>query len=91
MTKYEQFLARKQNEYGDKFNASDLAPQFVTHYNTGQRIIVKTSYGETKRGYVGVTTGLRPCFLLVNNTRSMGSSDALSSRDEIIGTVNKYR
>jgi hypothetical protein len=91
MNKYQQFTERKQREYSEKFDPSELAPQFVPHYNTGQRVIILTKYGETKRGYIGVTTGWKPCFLLMNNTRSIGSSETLSAADQIIGTVNKYR
>ena len=70
---------------------SELAPQFAHYHQTGQRIIVKTRHGETLRGYVGRTTGWKPVYLLMNNTRSMGSSNTLTADDQIIGTLNKYR
>lgn len=76
---------------GHKLDTSDLALKFSEYHETGQRIIVKTPYGETLRGYVGVTTGWKPSYLLLNNTRSLGSSELLNDQYEIIGTLNKYR
>jgi hypothetical protein len=90
MRNYQDWLREKKNREKD-FDDSDLSKQFIPYFESGQRIIVKTSYGETKRGYVGVTTGWKPCFLLMNNTRSMGSSDTLSDKDEIVGAVKKWR
>jgi len=89
--KYQEYIERKQKEYGAKFNSCDLAPQFIRYYENRQRVIVKTHYGETIRGYVGITTGWKPCFILLKNVRSIGSSETLSDKDEIVGTVNKYR
>jgi len=87
---YEALCNRRRSQYGQQFSAESLAPQFVRFYETGQRIIVETKYGETLRGYVGVTTGWKPCFLLMHNTRSISSSNTLSADDKIIGTVNKF-
>lgn len=76
---------------GHELDESDLAPQFEPYYRSGQRIIVRTSYGEVLRGYVGKTTGWRPCYLLLAKRNSISSSELLSKQDTIIGTVNKYR
>lgn len=81
---------RRRVTYGKQFDPSNLAPQFVPFYESGQRVIVETKYGETLRGYVGVTTGWKPCFLLMHNTRSISSSHTLSADDKIVGTVNKF-
>ena len=89
MRNYQDWIREKKSNAKD-FDDSDLSKQFIPYFESGQRIIV-TSYGEVKRGYVGVTTGWKPCFLLMNNTRSMGSSDTLSDKDEIVGTVKKWR
>lgn len=76
---------------GHKYDPSNLTNKFYDYYNTGQRIIVKTPYGEILRGYVGKTTGWRPSYLLLARSNSIGSSELLDDRYEIIGTVNKWR
>ena len=68
-----------------KFSDSDLAKQFVPYFESGQRIEVKFIWGdkiELKRGTVGVTTGWKPVFLLMKNSRSIGSSDILTKNVE---------
>jgi hypothetical protein len=90
MKNFQDTCNRRRVTYGKQFSTSELAPQFIPYFESGQRIIVKTHYGETLRGYVGITTGWRPCFLLMNNTRSVGSSNCLAASDEIVGTVNKF-
>ena len=76
---------------GHKVDTHLLCDKFTPFYNSGQRIIVKTPWGDTIRGYVGKTTGWIPSYLLLNNTRSLGSSELLNDEYEIIGTVDKYR
>lgn len=69
----------QKNEQMDR---SELDTRFDAPYRTGERIEVKYQWGETtetKRGYVGRTTGWRPVYILLNNSRSMGSSDLLNS------------
>jgi hypothetical protein len=70
---------------------SKLASKFTPFYRNRQRIIVKTPYGDTIRGYVGKTTGWKPLYLLILKSNSTGSSEVLSDDYEIVGTVNKYR
>lgn len=88
MRDYKEFLERKKRQYGDKFDASDLAPQFIPYYENGKRIEVKFSYNEVKRGTIGITTGWRPVFLLMLTKRSIGSSYTLREADKIVKTVN---
>lgn len=76
---------------GHKLDESNLATKFKEFYESRQRVIVKTPWGETIRGYVGKTTGWRPSYLLVNNTRSLGSNELLTDKYEVVGTVNRYR
>ena len=87
MSKYQEYVIKKFNEYGDKFDPSDLAKNFVPYFISGDRIEVKFSYGEIKRGRVGVTTGWKPCFILMLRTSDRGSSWTLSDKDEIIKTI----
>lgn len=88
--KYQDYIQHKRNQYGDKFNDGNLSQQFVPYFETGKRIIVKTKW-EILRGYVGVTTGWKPSFILLLRSNSISSSILLSDDDTIIGTVNKYR
>jgi len=89
MNAYDEFVARKQREYGDKFDPSDLAEKFVHFFDYGQRIEVKTPYGEVERGRVGVTTGWKPSFLLVHRRSDHGSSTLLSDKYEVTRIVSK--
>lgn len=88
MSTYTDYLTRAQRSHGEKFDSSSLAPQFITWFNTGQRIKVRTTYssGETyiRTGIVGVTTGWRPAFILMHRSNAFGSSDVLDARDEVI-------
>ena len=82
---YLDYVNRKQKEYPETFDPSNLAKKFRGYFESGARIKVKTSYGEEMTGTVGVTTGWRPVFLLMRTKRSMGSSITLSEKDEIVG------
>ena len=88
MTPFDDFLNRKRQQHGDKFDPSLLAAKFVPYYNSGQRVVVR--FGEEyKRGTIGVTTGWRPVFILLLTKRSRGSSWVLSKYEEIIGSVSR--
>jgi hypothetical protein len=89
MSDYQDWLREKKHN-GKDFDDSNLSKQFIPYFESRQRIIVKSKYGGEARGYVGVTTGWKPCFLLMHNTRSIGSSYCLSDADEIISTVEKW-
>ena len=71
---YDQAVARGSARHGDRFDTSDLDPRFAPFYGTATRIKVRTGYGEELTGYVGMTSGWRPHFLLLHSTRSRGSS-----------------
>ena len=43
------------------------------------------------RGYVGITTGWRPSFILLLKSNSTGSSELLDERYEIVKEINKFR
>jgi hypothetical protein len=89
---YQALLVRGRAKYGEKFNASNLAPQFKPYYRSGARIKVRTTFpsGQTweRTGIVGATTGWRPAFLLVHRSTNLGSSDVLSERDVVIAVQN---
>lgn len=91
---YDDLLRRFRAKWGEKFDASGLSAEFVRYYQSGERIRVdmrgldseeKDSYGHTIiTGTVGVTTGWRPCFLLMRTTRSIGSPWTLDGKDRIL-------
>ncbi len=91
MTKYEEYITRKRKDYGDRFSEASLAPQFVRYFNSGQRIEVVQRFADgteyRRRGTVGVTTGWIPAFLLMHRSNQVGSSDVLTTRDEIVCIV----
>lgn len=72
-------------------NTSNLVKRFKHYHETGQRIEVLTSYGDTIRGYVGKTTGWKPVYMLLAKKNSRGSSDILREDDKITKTINAYR
>jgi hypothetical protein len=83
MTKYEALIARKRAEYGDKFDDSALAPNLIDAYNSGERITIQSDFWR-ERGRIGVTSGWRPCFLLMRRISDRGSSYMLKASDTIV-------
>jgi hypothetical protein len=84
---YEDFIERAKRLWGDKFDDSDLAPQFIPYFGTGQRIKIAGPRGVNGgeiTGTVGVTTGWKPVFLLMRTSRSIGSSETLRRDDSIV-------
>lgn len=79
---YHDFIERKIKEYGNRFDASDLAPQFVKYFENQARIEVELSYG-SERGRVGVSTGWKPVFLLIHRRTDRGSSTLLRKEDKV--------
>lgn len=86
MTPFEQFLDRKKNEYGDRFDPSNLSKQFIFAFNDAprSRVKVRFSHGEVVWGYVGVSAGWKPTFLLMRRLGQHGSCLTLSDKDGIV-------
>lgn len=84
---YQQYLDRARHQHGDRFDGSDLYPQFRPFFQ-GPRVRVRTTYdnGETyeRTGRVSVTTGWRPAFILIHRSSDHGSSDLLGERDRVV-------
>jgi hypothetical protein len=78
-TRFAGYLAGKAQIFGEKFDASDLNPNCITHYNAGhkRRIKVRWRDGLEQWGCLGITTGWRPTFLLMHNRRAIGSGNTL--------------
>lgn len=87
--KMKDYIDRETKEYGDKFDPSELHEKFVRYYENGERITVSfrdkngNEYAK-KRGTIGVSTGWRPCFLLILTKRSLGSSWTIGKNDEVL-------
>jgi hypothetical protein len=82
MRNFKDFIARKMDQYGKQFNPEDLNPSFVKYFESGERITVDFGY-EKKRGTIGVTTGWKPCFLLMARIDSRGSSYTIGKNDKV--------
>ena len=85
---FNEYLERKQKEHGEKFDKSDLNADFIFAYESGERVEVqfrndKGVVYETKRGRIGITTGWKPCFLLMLTRRSIGSSYTIGKKEVI--------
>lgn len=95
MRNFPEFYLRKQKEWGPKFDPSDLlavAGSIRNAYETERRIRLSRDNGVTYAdGYVGVTTGWRPCFILVYNRRSMGGSYVINGDDRIVKVFETRR
>jgi hypothetical protein len=89
MTRFEVYCEKKRQQYGDKF-VPPKGKDFINAYNMGEdyRVYVRTRYpsGDTisRWGYVGLTTGWQPCFLLMRNSRAFGSSDTLEDGRDVV-------
>jgi hypothetical protein len=88
MKSYKEYIARKMDQYGSKFNPINLAnaPQFIPYLENGKRIEVDFGY-EKKRGTIGITTGWKPIFLLMLTKRSIGSSYTLQGNEKIVKVI----
>lgn len=86
---FDDYVSRKQQEHGDKFDASELWQKFWKYYGSDTRVKIRAYYpdsGEsyTRTGRVSATTGWKPAFLLMHRSSDRGSSDVLSERDEVV-------
>lgn len=85
MNNYNDYIARKTREYGDKFSAENLNPLFINAFNNGDTFRVLVDFGyQQKWGYISVTTGWKPCFLLMARRGQYGSSDTINNECKII-------
>lgn len=85
---YNAYLRRAHDRHGDKFSECDLAEKFRPYLR--QRLEVRFASGEIKRGYVGVTTGWCPLFMLLLRRNSSGSSWLLGADDEILRVFEEW-
>ena len=89
MRNFNEYIERKKQEYNEKFDQSELNKDFIKYYENQERITVlfcdkSDKEYERKRGRIGITTGWRPCFLLMLTSRSSGSSYTIGENDKIV-------
>jgi len=88
---YKSYLARKRAEFGDIFDPDDLAENFIPYFESGQHIEVTDQHGNKAQGYVEVTTGWKPAFILVYNRRGLGGSWILRDTDTVTREFDTFR
>lgn len=89
MSKYSDYCTRKAAEYGDKFSTDELNGAFIDAFNNGNRYRVLVDFGYGVKpvwGYVGVTTGWKPCFLLMRRRGQHCSSETIKSEARVISS-----
>jgi hypothetical protein len=89
-----EYVARKTKQFAateHPFDPSSLlnVAQEIRHaYETGERITVAFYFQgkpiEVKRGTIEVTTGWKPCFLLISRVNAFGSSDTIDMHDKVV-------
>ncbi len=84
MARIDETVRQGTRKYGERFDSTALAPQFVPHFNSGQRVRVRFSYGEEMTGRVSITTGWRPSFMLMRRSSDHGSSWLLGDNDRVV-------
>jgi len=81
MSRYEDYQKRKRADYGSKFDESDIDQNLIPYFNNGDRIEVKeigityqSTIYKSLRGTIGISTGWKPCLLLMLRKNSRSSS-----------------
>ena len=72
-----------------RFSTVDLPEKFIKFWEKGHRVRIRIERGISSRyheyGYVGMSTGYQPAFLLMRNINARGSGVILCESDEITG------
>ena len=80
LSKYETTCLNRAAMHGNQFSTVSLNPEFIDAYNKGERFrVLVRLYADAKPqwGYVGMTTGWVPTFLLMRRRGQYGSSDVI--------------
>jgi hypothetical protein len=93
MKSYKEHIEWKKQSYGDKFSDISLNKEFIPYFGSEARVEVafqdnKGKTYEVKRGRIGITTGWKPCFLLMLKTNSRGSSYTIGKNDKVLKVIN---
>ncbi len=87
-----QLISDGKVRFGDKFDSTDLDSRFARYYFSKERIKVRIEFDKNSEivyGYVGKTTGWKPSFILLYNSRSISSSTLLDDKCCILGVQQK--
>lgn len=81
--------ARKRHEESLRTwrSAVELTPELMG--KEGKRVEVKSANGETRRFWVGRSTGWMPCHLEIHNTRSHGGGAAYIMPGDIVRVIDE--
>lgn len=86
-------FAQRQLGKMPNFTTACLSEKFVGYFEKGSTERIKIERGvnlrHTEFGYVSVSTGWQPVFLLIRSERSRGSSVCLEDSDQIVGHKHK--
>ena len=90
MTRFEEYCNRQRQRHGAEF-VPPTDTRFIYAYNKGEhyRVKVLTCYGAERFmrwGYVALTTGHKPSFMLMRRRGQHGSSDLLGERENIVAS-----
>lgn len=83
MNRYSDLINRAKAQHGEQFDDSNINKDFIRHYESNARIEVEY-YGEVIRGRIGVTTGWKPCFLLMRRKSDHGSSYTIPADESAV-------
>jgi hypothetical protein len=85
-------ISHKRLKEDPRYSTKDLSEKFVPYFERDQNVRIKvergTNWTQTEFGYVGMSVGWLPMFLLVRSSRSKGSSVLLSDEWRILGVKN---
>lgn len=91
-TKFKSYVRQKVAK-DPRFSTVEIPEKFIRFWEKGQSVRLKIERGVnmryTETGYVSMSTGWTPAFLLVKSTRSRGSS-VLLREDDLIVAIRSY-
>lgn len=87
MRDFNEYKRRKIQEYGSRFDDSDLVNWAIPFFESGKRIKVLV-YGKELTGTIGVTTGWKPCFLLMRKRNSISSGYLINANVKLLAIQN---
>lgn len=87
MTRFETYCQRQRMLYGERFQPP-TGQHLIDAYNRDRdyRVQVQLSDDRMAWGYVSLSTGWQPTFLLMRSTRAIGSSTTLDHIDKIVAS-----